>query len=306
PQLLVSARRRDKPALAGIAPLRRGDGFGGAVELVAGAGDLGLVAQRPIAKRRDRLQQIASERGQAIFDPRRNGGEDGAGDQPVPFEPAQRQRQHALRNAANRPAQFVKAQRPAAEPRHHKNGPLVADARQYVAHGAAIGGQMLVSRFHGCAFLAGALSHLFSPSYYLSLWGSTTLRFPPLSRIAVIVGSNRRDSINRKLAQALVRLGAGRFAASFARIDDLPIYNQDNEGNLPPEVVRFKNELARADGVLIVTPEHDRSIPAALKNAIDWGARPWARTRGPASPLSSPALRPARLAALWRSSICAR
>jgi chromate reductase len=96
-------------------------------------------------------------------------------------------------------------------------------------------------------------------------------------RIAVIVGSNRRDSINRKLAQALVRLGAGKFDASFARIDDLPMYNQDNEGNPPPEAVRFKNELARAEGVLIVTPEHDRSIPAVLKNAIDWGARPWGK-----------------------------
>jgi chromate reductase len=95
-----------------------------------------------------------------------------------------------------------------------------------------------------------------------------------LPRIAVIVGSSRRDSINRKLAQALVRLGASKFEAAFARIDDLPMYNQDNEGHLPPEVVRFKNEIAQADGVLIVTPEHDRSIPAVLKNAIDWGARP--------------------------------
>ena len=98
-----------------------------------------------------------------------------------------------------------------------------------------------------------------------------------LPRIAVIVGSNRRDSINRKLAQALVRLGAGKFDATFARIDDLPMYNQDNEGHLPPEVVRFKNDIAQADGVLIVTPEHDRSIPAVLKNAVDWGARPWGK-----------------------------
>ena len=98
-----------------------------------------------------------------------------------------------------------------------------------------------------------------------------------LPRIAVIVGSNRRDSINRKLAQALVRLGSGKFGPSFARIDELPMYNQDNEGNLPPEVTRFKHELAHADGVLIVTPEHDRSIPAVLKNAIDWGARPWGK-----------------------------
>jgi len=98
-----------------------------------------------------------------------------------------------------------------------------------------------------------------------------------LPRLAVIVGSNRRDSINCKLAQALVRLGAGKFEAVFVRIDDLPMYNQDNEGNLPPEVARFKNEIARADGVLIVTPEHDRSIPAVLKNAVDWGARPWGK-----------------------------
>src|SRR5438067_8839971 len=99
----------------------------------------------------------------------------------------------------------------------------------------------------------------------------------PLPRIAVIVGGNRKESINRKLAEALVRLGAGKFDASFARIDDLPMFNQDHEANLPAEVVRFKNELARADGVLIVTPEHDRSIPAVLKNAVDWGARPWGK-----------------------------
>jgi chromate reductase, NAD(P)H dehydrogenase (quinone) len=105
-----------------------------------------------------------------------------------------------------------------------------------------------------------------------------------LPRIAVIVGSNRRDSINRKLAVALVRLGAGKFEATFARIDDLPMYNQDNEGALPPEVVRFKDEIARADGVLIVTPEHDRSIPAALKNAIDRGARPWGKSSWPGKP----------------------
>jgi len=97
----------------------------------------------------------------------------------------------------------------------------------------------------------------------------------PNPQIAVIVGSNRRDSINRKLAHALARLGAGKFDAKFVRIDDLPLYNQDHEASLPAEVVRFKNELAGADGVLIVTPEHNRTIPTVLKNAIDWGARPY-------------------------------
>ena len=98
-----------------------------------------------------------------------------------------------------------------------------------------------------------------------------------IPRIAVIVGSNRRDSINRKLAHALAKLAAKDFDASIVRIDDLPMFNQDNEGDLPAEVVRFKNEIGSADGVLIVTPEHDRSIPAVLKNAVDWGARPYGK-----------------------------
>jgi chromate reductase, NAD(P)H dehydrogenase (quinone) len=97
----------------------------------------------------------------------------------------------------------------------------------------------------------------------------------PKPQIAVIVGSSRRESINRKLALALAKLGAGKFDAKFVRINDLPMFNQDLEGNLPAAAVRFKEEIARADGVLIVTPEHDRSIPALLKNAVDWGARPF-------------------------------
>lgn len=95
--------------------------------------------------------------------------------------------------------------------------------------------------------------------------------------VAIIVGSNRRESINRKLAQALAKLGADRFDATMVRIDNLPLFNQDNEANLPPEVVRYKDELSRAEGVLIVTPEHNRSIPTVLKNAVDWGARPYGR-----------------------------
>lgn len=96
-------------------------------------------------------------------------------------------------------------------------------------------------------------------------------------KIAVIVGSIRRESINRKLAEALAKLGGDKMSFTFPRIDDLPLYNQDDEGNLAPSVVRFKSEIAAADGLLFVTPEHSRSIPAALKNAIDWGARPWGK-----------------------------
>jgi NAD(P)H-dependent FMN reductase len=60
-------------------------------------------------------------------------------------------------------------------------------------------------------------------------------------QIAIVVGSNRRDSINRKLAQALVKLGASQFDAKLVRIDDLPLYNQDLEANLPPQVARWRN-----------------------------------------------------------------
>jgi chromate reductase len=96
-------------------------------------------------------------------------------------------------------------------------------------------------------------------------------------KVAIVVGSNRSESINRKLAQALAKLGADKFDAQLIRIDDLPMFNQDLESNLPAEVVRFKSELVAADGILIVTPEHDRSIPAVLKNAVDWGARPYGK-----------------------------
>ena len=106
----------------------------------------------------------------------------------------------------------------------------------------------------------------------------------PKPQIAVLVGSNRRESINRKLAQALIKLGADKFDARIVRIDDLPIYNQDNEGNLPAEVSRFKDEITRADGVLFVTPEHNRSVPTVLKNAIDWGARPFGTSVWPNKP----------------------
>jgi chromate reductase len=96
-------------------------------------------------------------------------------------------------------------------------------------------------------------------------------------KIALIVGSNRRESVNRKLAQALAKLGARDFAVSFVRIDDLPMYNQDLEADLPASVVRFKAEVEAADGILFVTPEHNRSIPTVLKNAIDWGGRPYGK-----------------------------
>jgi chromate reductase len=103
-------------------------------------------------------------------------------------------------------------------------------------------------------------------------------------KLGILIGSNRRESINRKLAAALVRLGADQFEAKFIAIDDLPMYNQDNENPVPAPVARFKADLAASDALLFVTPEHNRSIPALLKNAIDWGARPWGKTSWPGKP----------------------
>jgi chromate reductase len=97
-------------------------------------------------------------------------------------------------------------------------------------------------------------------------------------KLGVIVGSNRRESINRRLAQALARLGGDTFEARFIQIDDLPMYNPDHEQPLPAAVARFKAEVEGSYALLVVTPEYNRSIPALLKNAIDWGARPYGKS----------------------------
>ena len=97
-------------------------------------------------------------------------------------------------------------------------------------------------------------------------------------KLAIIVGSIRRDSINRKLAEALAKLGSASFDSTILRIDDLPLYNQDLEATWPETATRLKNEIAGADAILVVTPEHNRAIPAALKNAIDWASRPYGKS----------------------------
>ena len=93
--------------------------------------------------------------------------------------------------------------------------------------------------------------------------------------IAVVVGSLRKDSINRQLATALIRLGSDDFQFTAIEIGDLPLYNQDNDAHPAPSVQRLKAAIAAADGVLFVTPEYNRSIPGVLKNAIDHASRPY-------------------------------
>jgi len=94
-------------------------------------------------------------------------------------------------------------------------------------------------------------------------------------RIGYLIGSLSTDSINRVLSKALVRLAPDTLTLEEITIADLPLFNRDDEQDPASSVTRFKQEVESADGLLFVSPEYNRSIPAALKNAIDWGSRPW-------------------------------
>lgn len=92
--------------------------------------------------------------------------------------------------------------------------------------------------------------------------------------IAVVIGSLRKDSFNRKLASAVVKLAPTDFTFHQVQIGDLPLYNQDDESNPAEPIRRFRAEIKAATGLLFVTPEYNRSIPGVLKNALDQGSRP--------------------------------
>lgn len=98
------------------------------------------------------------------------------------------------------------------------------------------------------------------------------------SQILIVVGSLRRDSFNRQLANALVALAPPELSFQWARIDDLPLYNQDDDSSPAEPVKRLKDEIRAAQGVLFVTPEYNRSIPGVLKNAIDHASRPYGQS----------------------------
>ena len=96
--------------------------------------------------------------------------------------------------------------------------------------------------------------------------------------VAVLVGSLRKESLNRKLAEALARMAPAEFELKLSRIDDLPHYNQDDDGNQAAAVKRLKGEVKAASGVIFVTPEYNRSVPGVLKNAIDHASRPYGQS----------------------------
>jgi len=97
-------------------------------------------------------------------------------------------------------------------------------------------------------------------------------------QIGVVVGSLRKDSFNRKLAQGLTKLAHADFTFKHLEIGDLPLYNQDDDGNPAAAVTRLKTEIAASQGILFVTAEYNRSIPGVLKNAIDHASRPYGQS----------------------------
>lgn len=97
-------------------------------------------------------------------------------------------------------------------------------------------------------------------------------------KVAVIVGSLRRESINLRFARALAKLAEGRLEFVFVDLAQLPMYNEDLWASPPAAVSAMKQAVESADAVLFVTPEYNRSIPALVKNTIDWGSRPYGKS----------------------------
>lgn len=94
-------------------------------------------------------------------------------------------------------------------------------------------------------------------------------------KVAVLVGSLRQDSYNRRLARAVEKLMPQGLSFEYIRIDDLPLYNQDFDNDYPPVARRLKQDVESANALLFVTPEYNRSVPGVLKNAIDIASRPY-------------------------------
>lgn len=94
-------------------------------------------------------------------------------------------------------------------------------------------------------------------------------------KVGYFVGSLSSKSINRQLAQALIKLAPKELEFAEIGIGNLPLYSPDYDTDYPPEALALKEAIAQSDAILFVTPEYNRSIPGALKNAIDWASRPW-------------------------------
>ena len=101
---------------------------------------------------------------------------------------------------------------------------------------------------------------------------------PNKHKIAIVVGSLRAASLNRRVARSICAFAADMLDCEIVEIGDLPLYDQDREAKPPESIIRFRQKIAAADGVLFCTPEYNRGIPGALKNAIDVGSRPYGQS----------------------------
>jgi chromate reductase len=104
---------------------------------------------------------------------------------------------------------------------------------------------------------------------------ATLLEHEPPYQVGYFVGSLSRESINRDLSKALVKVAPPELVLEEIPIGNLPLYNRDLDVDYPPVAREFKAAIALTDAVLFITPEYNRSMPGALKNAIDWASRPW-------------------------------
>ncbi|HQT83038.1 MAG TPA: NAD(P)H-dependent oxidoreductase, partial [Candidatus Paceibacterota bacterium] len=103
--------------------------------------------------------------------------------------------------------------------------------------------------------------------------------------IVAISGSLRKDSFNTALLRAMQSLAPGGMDIQIADIGGLPLYSQDAEASFPPAAQKLKEAIEAADGIIIATPEYNRSVPGVLKNAIDWASRPWGKNSFAGKPL---------------------
>jgi chromate reductase len=116
--------------------------------------------------------------------------------------------------------------------------------------------------------------------------------------VAALVGSLRKGSFSRAVANNLVTLADAALKLRMVEIGDLPLYNPDLDGDAPPAAwTRFRDEVAKADAVLFVTPEYNRSIPGALKNALDVGSRPYGKSAWAGKPAAVVSVSPGLLGA---------
>lgn len=95
--------------------------------------------------------------------------------------------------------------------------------------------------------------------------------------IAVLVGSLRKESYNLKVAKTLMAMAPEHLSLELLEIGNLPLYNEDSDSNPPEQYIAFREQIRKCDGVLFLTPEYNRSVPAALKNAIDVASRPYGK-----------------------------